>query len=255
MGRIVQPPPGLVERLAAQRLGLGDRRGDPRHYGGYNPAFGFWKVGAAARSTVTPGTLTSGADTTDATLFDTASVSPTANRPVWAACAVSGPAATACVVTGNGLTWVQVADLEYTSSSHRRVVVFEAVGASPSAGAVRFAFGATTMTSISWWVGEATGGDSADQTVQFDTGLVVAGTTVNATLAALEHANNVHLAFVGVSLNAGVTSDADFAELTDAGVASAAIRLEVEWATNQTTCDPTFGSADAGIVGLEAKAA
>lgn len=47
MGRIHAAPRGLAERLAAERLGLGGRRGDPRHYGGFGPAFGFWKTGVS----------------------------------------------------------------------------------------------------------------------------------------------------------------------------------------------------------------
>lgn len=50
MGRIIEPgivrpSSAFVERLAASRLGLGDRRGDPRHYSGHAPGLGFWDGG------------------------------------------------------------------------------------------------------------------------------------------------------------------------------------------------------------------
>lgn len=52
--RIVAPPRGMSERMAASRLGLGDPRGAPHHYGGFNPALGFWDEGGVVVPTDGP---------------------------------------------------------------------------------------------------------------------------------------------------------------------------------------------------------
>jgi len=80
---------------------------------------------------------------------------------------------------------------------------------------------------------------------------VQGATTIAASLAPLKHPNNVMLAFVGLNQNTRVTPDADFTELTDSAIGSAALRLESQSAVNQISCTPTFSTASAAIVAIE----
>lgn len=201
--------------------------------------------------------LTSGSSTTDATSIATASISPGSNRALYAAVLAAGATDVTPTCTGCGVTWVQEKTLVVSASSNRRLTIFRAMG-TPSTGALTFDFGGTSMFSWAWSVVECTdvdtGGSSASvATRQSPTNTVAAGTSLTGTLAALEHANNLHLAFFGASVGTGIGNDANFAELMDLGTSSAAIRLETQWAVGQATCTATV-TADIGVVSLEVKA-
>jgi hypothetical protein len=213
------------------------------------------------RATVTCALLTSGATTTDAATAVTASVAPGANRALYAAMiSATGAGPTAPTVNGAamGLTWAQVASVTF-SGGNRRLTVLRAMGASPSAGAITYDFAAQVQTSMAWSVIECqgvdtTGTNGSGATVQSVTASVSAATTLNATLAALEHPNNRALCMVGLDINSTVTPDADFVELSDNGVANGNSTLEAASAANQAACDPAFATANAGILSIEVKA-
>ena len=65
--------------------------------------------------------------------------------------------------TGNSLTWVAIASVIYdsTSSSRRRVTLFRALGASPTAGAITIDFNGQNQTDVVWILDEATGMDTS----------------------------------------------------------------------------------------------
>lgn len=207
----------------------------------------------------TPGAalLTSGSSSVDATSIATSAVTPGSNRAVYAAVLGSSSAGdTTPTATGCGLTWVAEESVLVSASNNRRLTVFRAMGAAPTPGAITFSWGATSQLSFAWSVVECddveTGGASAAlATRQSVTATGTGVVTIAPTLAALEHANNLHLCFVGLSIGTGITPDADFAELSDDGAASAAIRLEAQWAVGQLPCTSTFSSADVGAISLE----
>jgi hypothetical protein len=204
--------------------------------------------------------LTSGSGTASTTAV-TASVSPTANAVVYAVfqSSLASEPDSPSSVTGNGLTYVQEEAVSWHNEGDRRMTVFRALGASPSAGALTATW-AESQTSFVWQVIQCTGVDTggtsgSSATVQSVTTTATAAVTITNTLAALGAATSVNLSFVGLQINSSVTPDGDFVELADTAIGTGAQTLESEWATNQTEVTATFASANAGAISLEVKIA
>jgi hypothetical protein len=213
-----------------------------------------------ARGEPAPTVLTENASTTDGTSIATASISPVAGQPIYAAVAsvrALGSVATP-TCTGCGLTWTQVATITNLSTTLRRVTIFEAIG-TPSAGALTFDFGGQTQDAFVWAVIQVAETKSSGFTRQSKTAAANAITSLTATFdAALEHRNNLCLGFVLTNDNPvqAIDHDADFTELTDRTITTNAVRLGTQWARNQTSCTPTWASAtQAALVIVEVKAA
>jgi len=222
-------------------------------------------ISGAPRQTITASALTSSSSTADGTSFATASVSPGANRLILAAVATAaGSTPNAPTASGNGLTWVEVATVNYVVGN-RRLTVFRAMGSSPSAGAVTFSFAGQTQTSAAWIILQLTntntgGTNGSGAVVQSGTATVGAGTSTvtGPTLAALENVANLHVAFVSADINGTVTPDADFTEVADVAVSSGNVTLEAQYALAQTVNVSTLStttSSGAGMISIEAKAA
>lgn len=216
-------------------------------------------VAAGGRLTISESLLTSGGSSVDGTSISTASVSPTGNALVLAAvhAVAGGGGPSTPTATGNGLTWVEVDTAD--CDANRRLTVFRAMGASPSAGAITFDFGATSHTSFTWAVVQFTnvdtsGTNGSGAVVQAVPDTAAASTTITGTLAALESANNVHAAFVGLDIQTAITADADFGELAQETIGNGNQRLQAASAVNETACTPTYATADACIVSVEVKA-
>ena len=202
--------------------------------------------------------------TTDGTSFTTGSITPNPDRlQLLVVHSLHGTTAeTPLSVVGCGLTWELVTGSEtyVGTGTTRRMAVYRARGGAPSTGSLTISF-TGTMTACLWsWVeavnADPGGSNGSGAIVQVVTATAAAGsTTINATLAALENAANSTFVAVGLNTNASVTPDAQFTELGDVGVATPVGTLETEHALNQTTCDPTFAAAAAGIVAIEVKAA
>jgi hypothetical protein len=208
----------------------------------------------AGRATITSTVLTSGASTAGAGFVETAAIQPDPNRAVFAAIESGTSVAAAPTASGNGLPWVQVASISF-AGNERRLTVFRAMHASPTAGRIRFTF-QQAQTSFAWSViqldgVDTTGTSASGATVQTVTNAVTEATTIAANLAPLRNENNLMLGFVGLNQNTSVTPDGDFIELTDSAIGSAALRLESQTAVNQTSCTPTFATAAAAIVAVE----
>lgn len=217
-------------------------------------------AGGSSRATIVPNLLTSSSSTTDGTVFATASVSPGANRAVYVGVqSAAGGGALSPTVTygGTGLTFIQVNTVAFSSAT-RRITVFRALGAAPTAGAITFTFGAT-QTSVVWNVIEfdevdLTGTNGSGATVQsaFNSGTAV--TSLAATLAALEHPNNVMVCWFGTDALSSITPDGDFTERSERQESNGSSTLECETAANQFTATATWASANAGVVAIEVKA-
>lgn len=212
------------------------------------------KASARARATLAVTALTSASSTTDGSSFLTASISPAAARVQYIGVthhqAGGQPTPT---VTGCGLTWVQ--EETQVLGTTRRLTVFRAHG-TPSAGQLTIDFAGASQTACAWSVVECAGADlsgssGAGATRQSVPATAAATTGITSTLAALEHAGNVHLCFVALSANVDVVPDAQFAELGDSGAASTAVRLESQWAIGELPCSSTFTSADVAVISLE----
>lgn len=90
---------------------------------------------------VSPTVLTTGMGSSGTTVYNTASVSPPANKIILIAIYNRRGGATGDVptVTGNGLTWVNVVSAT-SDGANSRFHIFRAMGASPSAGAITITF-------------------------------------------------------------------------------------------------------------------
>lgn len=106
--------------------------------------------------------LTSGTDTGGTDTASTASISPTSNNLIIAT-VETRTTASATVTTptcsGNGLTWVQIATIQWdnTATSYKRTTMFRALGSSPSSGSITFDCDGQNQTEFNWFVDEFSG--------------------------------------------------------------------------------------------------
>lgn len=213
-----------------------------------------------ARGVPTVAKLTASFSTSDATSYATASITPAADQPVYAFVASSAASTTTPTMTGNGLTWTQVAT-QLIGASNRRLTLFRAAGAAPSAGAATIDFGVQTQSTAVWWIGQFTGANTtgthgSGATVQSKSASFATSTGGNLTLTdALEHANNVNLtAVMSRNTGASVTPDAQFTELDEVVTGTEFVNLSVMWARNEQACDPTWTNDTALMISVEVKA-
>lgn len=211
--------------------------------------------------------LTNSQSTTDATSYATASITPTANRLVLAAIVHRKSAATATTPTlsGNGLTWVQVATVPFntTATSLQRLTLFRALGASPSAGAATFDFGGVTQQHAEWSIvefgGVNTGGTNGSSAVAQSATNVsdTNDTSASVTLAAFANAGNATYGVIATSIGTAnnVTPGSGFTEITEQNIAEGAgvsSTLESEYQlANDTSVDWTMGAGKWAAVVLE----
>ena len=201
--------------------------------------------------------LTSGNDTDSGSSATTASISPTGDALI--ICDVIniradvGSPPTTPTVTGNGLTWVQVATVtffDFGGGDTTRMTRFRAMGASPSSGAVTIDCGGVNQNRILYSVYELTGVDTggangADAVVQSVTNkLTSAGTTLTVTLAAFGSANNYAIGgFGGLGTSGDWTVGSGFTQIHEL------FGIFTEYKANDTTVDVTTDTSQvfAGI--------
>jgi hypothetical protein len=197
--------------------------------------------------------------TTDSQSYATASITPTANALVLA-WIVNTHASSANTVTlsGNGLTWVQI-DTQLFSSNLRRLTLFRAMGASPSAGAVTITVAGTSNTGAAWSITQYTGVDTSGTNgsgaiVQSNKNTATGASSVTVTLTnAFSSTTNGTAAGFAASANTAINHDSGggWAELGDAGYGTPAARVESQWlATNDTTSVGTMSSGTSNMAGI-----
>lgn len=190
---------------------------------------------------------------TDASSYNTASGSPTANcLQLLAVGSINGASANVPqpTVSGAGMTWVAIASSNYdTGGTNRaRITLFRALSASPGSGALTISFSvppAQTQTNCEWsWIEfagvDTSGTDGSGAIVQSNTNAATA-TSLSVTLSAFadatnnvaygcfhHQANETNTAGSGFSLTFGATSQ------TING-ASRVASLGAEWQTGQDT--------------------
>ena len=158
--------------------------------------------------------LTSGKDTTPATSFATASISPGGSRLIlaWVANVSQPEQGSTPTLTGNGITWVQVATVSLLSGTTTyRTTLFRGMVASPTTGAVTIDFGVDTQAVCAWAIGEWTGVDTSG--TNGSGAIVQSGTVSN---AAANTGMTVSLAAFGHPLN-GVAYGANLDLTIEAG--------------------------------------
>ena len=204
---------------------------------------------------ITMTSLTSGADDTNQETYVTASISPPANELILVA--VQGGSTVDPVVssiTGNDLTYTEVATV--VIDGNRRITLFRAMGAAPSAGAVTIvipAVGVYCHWSIASFAGVNTGGTHGSAAiVQSATNTADAATSLTVTLAAFAGAGNATYGCLGRSTGAEdpITVGTGFTEIHEVATATNLGSTQSQWRNdNDTSVDWSWssGSEPAGI--------
>lgn len=210
--------------------------------------------------------LTSGVSNTDASSYDTASVSPTANALVLLSVSTRRNAATPAQPTasGCGLTWVvEKTQLSYSAGTpNRRLTIFRAMGSSPSTGVITISC-TDTQTEAAWSVDQITGTDTSGtngsgaivQSGSNNDGGVTA-TSCTITLSAFSSANNMAYGAKTHTDATATTPGTGFTELAEQTSAENGTGFETEYKVNDNTVDWSWtGSNSWFAAALEIKQA
>lgn len=206
-------------------------------------------------SIITVSNLTSGNTLTQATSYNTNSISPSANRLIFLTVNSLFPSGVpnTPTVTGASMTWTQV---QTETSDHIRVTVFRALSSSPGSGVLTIDFGGQTQHDINYSIDSFTnvdtsGTNGSGAVVQSAVGTGTSATP-SVTLAALQNSSNV--SFGALALEAGgvsITKGSNFTELSNQNNSSTG--LEVEYAANQTVVNWTNPSNLYVAIAIEVK--
>ncbi len=183
--------------------------------------------------------LTSSFSDTNATSYATASITPTGNQLVLAAVissvTASGPP-NAPTLSGNGLTWVQVATVTWNTTALplSRLTVFRSLGGAPSTGAVTIDFAGQTQSECLWSVTQyahvdTSGTNGSGAVVQSGTNRADTATSLTVALSAISNASNAGWAAFGTNLGSTQTAKPGFAKLDEQTSAVPATDLMTEW--------------------------
>jgi hypothetical protein len=220
---------------------------------------------------ITHSALTSGTNATNLDSYATASITPTSNRLVLAAIAVTDTTTPLQpTLTGCGLTWVEVATVAFNTiaSPTYRVSVYRAMGASPSSGAVTIDLAGNVHTTCAWSIVEF---DGVDTTGTNGSGAVVQSATnsedndadqaISVTLSAFGAADNRPY-FTGLANRFSAvnwTKESGYTDLHQVAVGAENLSLFTAWHDSATDTSPsaTVGVAnlELGAIALEIKAA
>lgn len=217
---------------------------------------------------------TEGTDTDGTSTATTASVTPSANKlqllSVTARTGDSTDTGTP-TITGNGLTWVNIAHIVYdrTSASRKALDLFRAMGASPSTGAITIDYGSQTPSAISWALDEVSG---MDTTGTNGSGAIVQSATnwhqdtdglntITVTLGAFSDSNNATFGAMAADGNTPATLSSVGTGFTQVGnsvnTGGDGVNLVREFRSdNDTTVDITWSKiVDLGGIAIEIKVA
>lgn len=147
---------------------------------------------------VTQSSLTAGNSGTGAQSYNTASITPSANKLILAAVAIfnATPANLGTIsLSGNGLTWVQIdTQTGGGGTPDTRVALFRAMGASPSSGAVTITISGSTNADCCWsivqWDGIDTSGTNGSGAIVQNNKGTASASSITITLGALGDASN-----------------------------------------------------------------
>jgi len=213
---------------------------------------------------ITATALTGDSDGTTGSSATTASVSPGANRLQLLhvqAHPAGGPGY--ATVTGCGLTWVSVDQHNYDGGGGDTQMLYRALGASPSSGALTIDFGGgNDQLEICWSLvefdGVDTGGTDGSVAVVQAVKATGTGTAPAATLAAFGDAGNATYGAV-VSGSAGypLAGGSGFTEVHNFQGPTVGLLTLSEWRNdNDTSVDASAGASTVwGMIAVELKAA
>ncbi len=195
----------------------------------------------------------------------TASITPTANALIIATLTVTNPnnPPNNPTVSGNGLTWVQIATVtSAVSGGGTRQTQYRAMGASPSTGAITIDLAGQSFNELRWSIDQFAGVDTSGTN---GSGAVVQSATntqtgnnssFSITLGAFSNVANVTYGTCGMNdFSPGITVGPAFAQLSNITGDHMAV---AEWASsNQTNVLFTYSTANRTFIGIgvEIKAA
>ena len=206
-------------------------------------------------ATVTASALTTSHSTTDASSYQTASISPSSDKLILIAVYSGHASATPSTptVSGNNLTWTQIATAFQSFGGCRiRITAFRGFGSSASAGVVTIEFGGQTQLNAGWSITEFTGVDTTTnngvvQSATSSSGGASGGSTT--TLSAFASSTNATWGSWGRPDDAsGTTPGSGFTELGDsvAGDTTQDVNISSEWKNSADTgVDVTWSGAQA----------
>ena len=179
------------------------------------------------------------ADTGDATSYATASYTPTANLLIIAVVVnTKGTTPDTPTLSGNGLTWVQVATVTFDSiaAPTARLTLFRAMGAAPSAGALTADFAGATQTSGQIYVSEFsninTGGTNGSaavvQSATNRSDSIAAGAYLTVALGSFADPANATFAVYCMTPNTTMAAGQNFTQQWYNGVATPGINTMTE---------------------------
>lgn len=208
---------------------------------------------AAITNPVIPTGLTSGTDSTDQSVFTTASITPTADSLVLLSVLnTKAESADTPTVTGCGLTWVAVRSKPFSTSDSYRITLFRAMGAAPTAGALTITF-PSGQTGCSWAINEFgnvnTGGTNGSGAIRNDVDAISTetGTSLTATLPQIANSRNATFGCFGWTTNAAVTPGTGYTEAQEVQATAPARTLQAEYQVGKDrTVDATGPSVVAG---------
>lgn len=213
---------------------------------------------------VTANLLLADGSASDLTVYTTASISPAANKLIlcFVMAADFGFANAIHVdsVSGAGLTWVEIQDLNFdTIALERRcMAVYRALGPSPSPGALTITLD-SQGTACRWIIvefdGVDTGGTNGSAAiVQNATNRADSGTSIIGTLAAFGDVGNATVGCFGSgSVSTTLTEGSGFTKVgeVDLGTIKAMLTFRAD---NDTTVDMSQSvDGDMGVIALELK--
>lgn len=212
---------------------------------------------------VTATHLTTNGDANNLSTYVTASITPSANKLilVWVG-NVSTSGDQTPTLTGNGLTWVQVASVNGFPAAAARITLFRAMGASPSTGAVTIDFGGTAQHRCLWSICEFgnvdTGGTNGSAAVvQSVTNLALAATSLTVTLGAFGSTGNATAGgfYTRGNGSADLVPGSGFTQLGEVVQVDTSEGMLSEWRNdNDTSVDASWGNLeDIGGIAVEIK--
>jgi hypothetical protein len=200
----------------------------------------------------------------NASLYTTGTRSPTANRLQLLATIVADTnPVLAPTVTGCGLTWVQVAHVEFdTAGTRRAITLFRALGGAPTTGALTIT-PTEAVSGCGWtWTeydGIDTGGTNGSAAVVQSVTNSGSGTALSATLAAFGSASNGAAVVMASDADSVFTAGTGWSVLGQDVSASASPTQSIgtEWrADNDTSPDSTMSPTGLwGMIAVELKVA
>lgn len=203
---------------------------------------------------ISASSIIASSSSTDATSYNTESVSPTANRLYLLGIINFGnsPDATEPTVTGASMTWTKVVTLQRANTT-ARVTIFRSLSASPGTGALTIDFGGVTQANCGWHLSEFTGIDTSGTNgsgaiVQSGSNEAAApNSSLTVTLSAMSSTDNASYGVMREGAGNAVNEGSGFTELSEVGVEGA--QTQAEWKLNDNTVDWSYSSSAGASIG------